>query len=129
ATTHGVLYLRIFYGGGIAATSLGACDAIWRGRGNTRVSLLVGVCVLALNAALDPLLIFGAGPVPSLGVAGAAIASVVAKAGGALLSFRLLRRAGYLARERPADDELRFHDRVPLAPGPWPALDLSVARR
>jgi putative MATE family efflux protein len=129
ATRQGVLYLRLYYGGGVAATALAACDAVWRGHGTTKPSLAVAVGILALNALLDPLLIFGLGPVPALGVAGAAVASVLSKSAGAIVSFRLLARRGHLSRERPSDDELRFRAETPLAPGPFPALDLSVARR
>ena len=56
------------------------CEAVMRAAGDTRTPLLVIVVGLALNAALDPLLIFGIGPFPRLGVTGAAIATVIAQA-------------------------------------------------
>lgn len=47
--------------------------------GNSRSAFLATTCGLAVNIFLDPLLIFGAGPFPKLGVTGAAIATVSAQ--------------------------------------------------
>lgn len=47
--------------------------------GNTVTTFRVTTLGLLINFILDPLLIFGAGPVPSMGVAGAAIATVFAQ--------------------------------------------------
>lgn len=56
------------------------CESTMRAAGDTRTPLRVVAGSLLLNAALDPLLIFGIGPFPSLGVTGAACATVVAQA-------------------------------------------------
>lgn len=48
------------------------------GDGLTPAAILVSIAVL--NIGLNPLFIFGAGPIPALGVAGAAIATVLARA-------------------------------------------------
>ena len=46
-----------------------------------------------LNLVLDPLLIFGCGPVPAMGVAGAALATAISEcSAGALYLWLLLRR-------------------------------------
>ncbi len=47
--------------------------------GQTVVPMLAGMVAVATNAILDFLLIFGIGPFPKLGVAGAAIATVIAR--------------------------------------------------
>ena len=47
--------------------------------GNTVTTFRVTTLGLVINLALDPLLIFGAGPVPAMGVAGAAAATVFAQ--------------------------------------------------
>lgn len=54
-----------------------------------------------INLALDPLLIFGAGPIPAYGVAGAAAASVVAQWVGALWTLRAVQKRMGLARRVP----------------------------
>jgi multidrug resistance protein, MATE family len=61
----------------------------FQGRGDTRTPMVANLVANGLNIALDPLLIFGLGPVPALGVAGAAWATVVAQ--GALLAILLFR--------------------------------------
>ena len=51
-----------------------------RATGDTRTPLLVDLAAIGLNAVLAPLLIYGLGPFPRLGVAGAAWATVAAQA-------------------------------------------------
>lgn len=122
-------YLRVFYAAGFAALTQGACDAVFRGHADTRTPFLVAVAALSINAALDPLLIFGAGPIPPLGVAGAGLASAISVTGGAAASLWMLARRGYLASARPSDDELRLDDATPIGRGPLRVIDLSVVRR
>src|SRR5258706_1703548 len=54
------------------------CESIMRSSGDTRTPLLIDLSAVALNAVLDPILIYGLGPVPAMGVAGAAWATVAA---------------------------------------------------
>jgi len=49
-----------------------AYQAILRGIGNVKLPLYIACAAVALNMILDPLLIFGWGPFPPLGVTGAA---------------------------------------------------------
>lgn len=122
-------YLRAFYAAGFAALTQGAADSVFRGHGDTRTPFLVAVATLSTNALLDPILIFGAGPVPALGVTGAGIASAIAATGGAVASVWRLHRRGFLSTVRPPDAELKLVESTPIAPGPLRALDLSVVRR
>ncbi len=55
------------------------CESIMRSSGDTRTPLLIDLCAVALNAVLDPILIYGFGPIPAMGVAGAAWATVAAQ--------------------------------------------------
>jgi len=55
-------------------------QGIYTGMGDTVGPMQVNGISMLLNVVLDPLLIFGWGPFPALGVAGAAIATVIARA-------------------------------------------------
>ena len=122
-------YVRIVYVGGFGILVQGACDATFRGRGDTKTSFLVTAGALLASAGLDPILMFGLGPIPRLGVPGAALSQVIAQTAGALVSLAILRRRGWIGSARPADDVLRLAPDTILARGPLPGLDLSVARR
>jgi putative MATE family efflux protein len=70
-------------------------DNVQRGAGDTLRPFRINALAFGLNAALDPLLIFGLGPVPALGVEGAAIASLSARAVG-VVAYAVLARRGAL---------------------------------
>lgn len=122
-------YLRIFYAAGFASLAQGAADAVFRGHGDTRTPFLVVTGTLVVNAALDPLFIFGLGPIPALGVPGAGLATAIAMTGGATASVLLLRRRGHLSTARPSDEVLRLDPTTPIARGTIPFLDASVMFR
>jgi putative MATE family efflux protein len=54
------------------------CESVMRASGDTRTPFFVDLLAVGLNAALAPFLIYGWGPFPELGVAGAAWATVSA---------------------------------------------------
>jgi putative MATE family efflux protein len=62
-------------------------QALMRGVGQTRIPLLIVLGTVALNFVLDPLLIFGWGKLPGLGVMGAALATLITQALAALLGI------------------------------------------
>ena len=55
-------------------------NGVLRGEGNTVTPMQVMVIGTLVNIGLDPLLIFGYGPFPEMGVQGAALATVIARA-------------------------------------------------
>ncbi len=87
-----VLYLRIRLLGAPALLVAMAAFGSLRGRQEMRVPFWIALAASALNAGLDPVLIFGAGPVPAFGVAGAAWASTAAHWLAALSSVWAVRR-------------------------------------
>jgi putative MATE family efflux protein len=78
-------YLRISYAGLTASYAFVMCQAILQGAGEVRFPLLVVAASVALNAVLDPVLIFGFGPVPACGIAGAAWATVASQSIAAIV--------------------------------------------
>jgi putative MATE family efflux protein len=76
----GTAYLGIVLGAAPLPLAALTSESIMRAAGDTRTPLLVDLFAIGLNAALDPLLIYGWGPIPAMGVAGAAWATVLAQA-------------------------------------------------
>ena len=100
-TDQGGRYLAIVLGAAPIAMMALTCDSIMRAAGDTRTPLLIDLGAVTLNAVLDPILIYGLGPVPAMGVAGAAWATVAAQTamlGGYLLAAARGHRAIPLAR-------------------------------
>jgi MATE family multidrug resistance protein len=72
-----------------------------RGLQQMRMPLWIAGGANLVNLALDPLLIFGAGPIPAYGVAGAATASVAAQWIGALWTLAVVSRRMNLSARVP----------------------------
>ncbi len=93
-TELGRLYLTTYLVGAPLVFGFLASEATFRASGDTRTPLmLLGASVL-LNVVLDPLLITGAGPLPALGIAGAAVAAVLTRGAALVLGFVILVRRG-----------------------------------
>jgi putative MATE family efflux protein len=80
-------YLVISYAGLTASYAFVMCQSILQGTGEVRFPLIVVTASVVLNAILDPILIFGWGPIPALRVAGAAWATVGSQAAAALVGI------------------------------------------
>lgn len=82
--------------------------ASMRATGDTRLPAKLMILGAILNVALDPIFIFGFGPVPALGLNGAATAALLARAavfGGAL--YLLTKKLNMVSFSRPDPGELR----------------------
>ncbi len=66
-------------------------SAVLRGAGDTKTPFWFLLLVVVLDTALNPLLIFGWGPVPRLGMTGSALATLIANAIGFALMLTWLR--------------------------------------
>jgi putative MATE family efflux protein len=76
----GAAYLAVVLGGAPLYLMGLTSESIMRASGDTRTPLVIDLCAVTLNAVLDPFLIYGWGPFPRMGVAGAAWATVIAQA-------------------------------------------------
>lgn len=70
-------YMSWWFGGSVLLITPMIGNAVLRAAGDTKTPSLMMACSGLVNAILDPILIFGFGPIPAMGVEGAAIASVI----------------------------------------------------
>ena len=101
-------YIQIRLFGAPAVLVSLAVFGILRGLQDMRTPFQVAVSINILNIILDPLLIFGLGPFPRLGIFGAGLASVISQWLGVLWATAVaLRRLGLPQRLR-MDDTLKL---------------------
>ena len=79
-TALGVRYLGTYLLGCPLLFGFFAVDAAFRAAGDSRTPFLLLAASVALTLVLDPVLILGVGPFPTLGIAGAAIATIATRA-------------------------------------------------
>jgi MATE family multidrug resistance protein len=105
----GGIYLHItFYFLPIACAVFGALASFFTGRGHTRIVLLVTLLSVLSNLAADRILIFGWGPIPAMGIAGAAWGTGVAVGISFSLLFALFLRQQHRQIYHTGDSSLRW---------------------
>ncbi len=82
--------------------------ASMRATGDTRLPSMLMILAAVLNVILDPILIFGVGPVPAMGLNGAAMAALLARASIFVGTLYLMRhRLDMVSFNKPDPGELR----------------------
>ncbi|MHC9086384.1 MATE family efflux transporter [Luteimonas sp. RIT-PG2_3] len=113
-------YLKIIFLAVPFLYLLAFLSAILRGAGDTRTPFLFLLLVVVLDIVLVPLLIFGPGPLPAMGMAGAATANLIANALG------LVAMLGWL-RHRRHPLWISRHERALYRPD-WQIIRALVAK-
>ena len=83
-------YMEVFFLGMPALFGFFVFSSLMRGYGNTRTPMIVMFVSVAINVVLDPFLIFGWWVFPEMGIAGAAVATIFARAVAAVIGVYVL---------------------------------------
>jgi len=98
-------YMTIWYLGAAFLVVPMMVNGVLRAHGDAKTPRDVMILIAIGNAILDPLLIFGAGPIPALHLEGAALATAIARAIGLVYTGAIVIRAGLLELHFPTPAE------------------------
>ncbi|WP_240615504.1 MATE family efflux transporter [Alteromonas facilis] len=102
-------YMVVWYAAGVFLALPMVGNSVLRASGDTKTPSIIMAAGGGINALLDPILIFGMGPIPAMGIQGAAIATMIAWAVGVFWILYLLAIKRQLMLPRLLTlDELRF---------------------
>jgi putative MATE family efflux protein len=112
-------YARAIFGGSGTVLLLFLINAVFRGAGDASLAMRVLWTANLINIVLNPLLIFGIGPFPRLGVTGSGIGTTIGRGVGVLLQLWMLTNSW----SRVVVHAREFHIRPAVM---WKLLRLSL---
>jgi putative MATE family efflux protein len=100
-------YTSIMLGGNAVIMLLFIINAVFRSAGDAAISMRILIVANGLNIILDPILIFGFGPIPAFGIMGAAIATNIGRGLAVVYQFYILFRGH--KRVQLSSTNIRIH--------------------
>ncbi|WP_448548432.1 MATE family efflux transporter [Thalassotalea fusca] len=114
----GKSYTSIMLTGSITIVYLFLINAIFRGAGDASIAMRSLWLANGINIVLDPMLIYGIGPFPEMGLAGAAIATNIGRGVG--VAYQLIHLFGYAGKIKVGLNHLALNVKVG-----WQLLSVS----
>ncbi|NKB32080.1 MAG: MATE family efflux transporter [Pseudomonadales bacterium] len=111
-------YMVVWFAGSVLVVCIMTGNSVLRACGDTKTPSILMAAAGLMNAILDPLLIFGVGPFPELGIQGAAWATVIAwTTGFSYLFYLLIFKVEMVSRSIPSREVMQSSGRDMLRIG------------
>ncbi len=105
----GLSYTNVVFGGSIIFIMLVALNSLLHADGDTKTYRNVLILSFLLNILLNPLFIFGFGPIPAFGISGIGIATIAAQSVGLIIIFFKASASIRIRDISPKDFNINFH--------------------